>query len=627
MIALQARSPQLPDPSRRTAQFVNMMNMSRQAEAAQLQGARTRQEMDYAKAAEGRAVETQASTQKKAELEYVGLATKQFSEDVAKLKEGDVAGAEAARADIVARIPAWNNYIRPASEWTPEYVTQLMSKASEIVAQTNPPAESTIEYSAKGARDAQGRLLPEGTPIQVVTGRRPSATPILAAGGTATPPPTAPTAPPASPVPTGKFGETRVAPDGGQLDEFQQDHVRRMKEGLGMTNTPASFTGGGMGAGQMTPEVMSSIVDSAFQTGVMAQVDFDQLLATQPPENRQAFTDAFRRANVTLQADAPSLADSAMGQQQMAANPVQTPQAGFAVMRGPAPQSQTAGLRGDMSMMRNTEAQYIPVQRRDPNVSPYPGSAQVPIERVRQEAVAGRETAGEVYAKEKARAKAQREALLEAGPKPLTVPQEAKLRDNITKDYTSAQSTIDAMLDPKSGVVAAVNAVRRLSQSQKEAVLGYTGYLPTVFPSTRQADTALKNLEGKVTALGKGEASLNGAIGQMAVQEWRIVRDLIASLDYTNMEPADLDRQLDIIEATAMRAAAMAENAYTNQYVEEFARYPGRFQLKKPGGTPTQSAPKAEAQIPRIRGNADYTKLKPGTLFIDPNGERRRKPK
>jgi hypothetical protein len=76
-----------------------------------------------------------------------------------------------------------------------------------------------------------------------------------------------------------------------------------------------------------------------------------------------------------------------------------------------------------------------------------------------------------------------------------------------------------------------------------------------------------------------------------------------------------------------MRAAAMAENAYTNQYVEEFARYPGRFQLKKPGGTPTQTAPKAEAQIPRVRGNADYNKLKPGTLFIDPNGERRRKPK
>jgi hypothetical protein len=56
MIALQARNPQLPDPSRRTAQFANMMNMARQAETAKLQGERTRQEMQYAEAAEGRAV-------------------------------------------------------------------------------------------------------------------------------------------------------------------------------------------------------------------------------------------------------------------------------------------------------------------------------------------------------------------------------------------------------------------------------------------------------------------------------------------------------------------------------------------------------------------------------------------
>jgi len=56
MIALQARNPQLPDPSRQTAQFANMMNMARQAEVAKLQGERTRQEMEYARAAEGRAV-------------------------------------------------------------------------------------------------------------------------------------------------------------------------------------------------------------------------------------------------------------------------------------------------------------------------------------------------------------------------------------------------------------------------------------------------------------------------------------------------------------------------------------------------------------------------------------------
>ena len=69
MIALQARNPQLPDPSRRTAQFANMMNMARQAEAAQLQGQRTRQEMEYAKAAEGRAVAGEGRAADKFSLE------------------------------------------------------------------------------------------------------------------------------------------------------------------------------------------------------------------------------------------------------------------------------------------------------------------------------------------------------------------------------------------------------------------------------------------------------------------------------------------------------------------------------------------------------------------------------
>lgn len=59
MIALQARNPQLPDPSRQTAQFANMMNMARQQETAQLQGERARQEMDFARAEEGRKKELQ----------------------------------------------------------------------------------------------------------------------------------------------------------------------------------------------------------------------------------------------------------------------------------------------------------------------------------------------------------------------------------------------------------------------------------------------------------------------------------------------------------------------------------------------------------------------------------------
>jgi hypothetical protein len=221
---------------------------------------------------------------------------------------------------------------------------------------------------------------------------------------------------------------------------------------------------------------------------------------------------------------------------------------------------------------------FAPLRAKSPMQSPMPGSASVPISRVREEAAAGRETPSEVYAKELAKVKAARDV----GPKPLTAVQEAKLRTNIAKDYKTAESTIDAMTNPVSGVLAAVKAVRDLTPDQKEAITGYSGYLPSVTGASKTADTKLKNLIGKVTALGKAQAALSGAIGPMAVQEWKIVRDLIADLEVTGMGAKDLDNQLDIIESAAQGAADRVRDTYLNQYAEEFERYPNRFQLKEP---------------------------------------------
>jgi hypothetical protein len=205
-----------------------------------------------------------------------------------------------------------------------------------------------------------------------------------------------------------------------------------------------------------------------------------------------------------------------------------------------------------------------------------------------------RETPEEVYAKEMAKNRAARDA----GPKPLTPVQEARLRGNIAKDYKSAQATVDMMLDPTSGVIAAVNAVRNLTPDQKESVTGYSGYLPSVTASSKTADTKIKNLKGKVTEMGKAAATLTGAIGQMAVQEWRIVSDMIANLDIEGMGAKDLDDQLQIIESAARRAAATTQDAYTNQYAEEFERYPNRFQLKEPSAgkaTPVGKKPSLDS--------------------------------
>lgn len=558
MIALQARNPQLPDPARATAQMANMMNMASQQRAAQLQGERARQEMQYAQAGETRAAETHTSAQKKAELEYVGLAAKQFSEDVAKLREGDIAGAEAVRADIVAKIPSWNNYIRPASEWTPEYTAQLMSKASEIVAQTNPPAQSRVEYTAKGAVDEQGNPIPEGTAVQVTTGRRPSVKVIRNAPAAAAP--QTPTTPPASAMERGPsavsgapmtFGTDAERP----LNATQQEDLDRLQRETGMTDTPASFTRGGMGgagAVQMTPDVMSRIVDSAFQTGVMAQVDFDQLLASQAPQNKQALMNAFRQANITLQANAPSLADSGMGQQSMAANPVQTPQAGFADLRGQRMQSQTAGLRG-APPMEQTMAQYTPLQVRDPRVPVAPGSSVVPLPRVAGEAAA------EEGGKQGVRVKVE--------PVIAGATKTAQLRAEKDAAFSDSQSQFDAAYTTVNNRLSDIKRFKEHPAATR--VIGPLDAFTPNIGRARGAQAIYDTLVASATFDALQEMRINsptgGALGNVSDADIRLLKESIGALGQAQDEK-DFFESLRIYEDRLKQVRDRLVNRYKQSY-------------------------------------------------------------
>lgn len=582
MIALQARSPQLPDPARIGAQYANMMSMARQQEAAQRQAEQAQQEMSYKAAQEARAAETQTSTMREKDQayrdkEFVNL--RNIGKDVSSQQgyEEWLGLVEQANPNIA------NVYRKNVPVWSREAMQQIVATADDFIAKNIAARVANVEV------DDQGNII------------------LIQSGG---------------------FGGPRVEP--ATITNLPgQPAAAAVAPAAPQTNPMAAGAAPNTAAAE--PGSLGLVIASALETGVMSKSDYDKMLSIAQPQSRAKIAAWTQQNNIEIVPDTPGVTDNQMrgAAADFEATPMaydgQTPQSQFAVYRGEPMQSETAGLRG-AAPMGQTLAQYQigqQVKGRNPNI---PSSANVPIERVRAESLAGRESAGEVYAKEKARARAQREAALEAGPKQLTAVQEARLRENITKDYKSARSTISMMLDPVAGVVASVNKVRKLSPSQKEAITGFSGYLPSITPSSRSADTAIKNLRGKVTEMGKSTAALTGAIGQMAVQEWRIVSDMIASLDIEGMEPADLDNQLDIIEAQARRAAEVTRDAYENQYVEEFARYPGRFQLP----TSTGAAPKtptAESQMPRVRNNADYNKLKPGAMFIDPNGEKRRKPK
>ena len=576
MIALQARNPQLPDPARQTAQMANMMNAAAQQRASQLQGERLRQEMAFEAAKEARAVETQAATMREKDLDI---------EDKEMVRLYKIGAALLETEDPTAREAGYQNLLGLIEKTSP----QLGATMRQVAGTFNPQVlqsvmmETEQYFNKKYATPiASLEIREDGTPVSVqVGGLNPEQRPVydappppMANAPRATP--TAPQAAPTGPVRTGKFGETLVVPDSARpLTADQQDHIRRMQEELGMTNTPASFTRGAS-AGQMTPERAQQIVDAAFNTRVMAQEDFDQLMAMAPEQNKQPFMDMIRDNNIKLQPGGMGL------QSQLAANQGQRPQVEFAVNRG-APRPVTLAQTQPRTVSK--------IQQRNPNVSPAPGIYNVPTQDVAATSRATRPSAQELYDAEAAKIKAARDA----GPAPVTAQQKIARKTEVAQAYSRAQTLIDKAYNPKEGIISIANKIKSLSPDQKEAITGYSNYIPSFRGATREADTLFGNLKGVVTSLGKDAAAASGAVGNMAVQEWKIAADMIANLDLANMTPRALDAQMDRIIEQVSNATKLAERVYDIQYGDDVKQYPA-FKLR---GTPP-----ARAKTPVAKGGS-----------------------
>lgn len=610
-IALQARAPQqsniLGGALQQGAQMINMMSQQRSAER---QAAAQQQEMKLAQEKAGR-----EATQ--AEIDNAGKLIDLYTKRAGQTLNAEGYGLLLRDMDRDApEIAAAFRANLPPERFDRNVLLQMVGSIGDNFKATFGPLETEVVQDENGdffvsiTGGFGGPKLLEIPGYRLVPKDSAAAPAQAAAPGAPAPAPSAfpKTAAPATDEQIDEAARkilrgAGVAELGIGAEDFDRASARanQMSAGGGGRMQPISMTTGAQMGGQ--PD-MTAVVQDMMSSGQISQSNLQLMREMAGPDKDAQLAQILKTNNIQIVPDEQPGMRSAV----------------FRPGQDAAPQMQLA------QSMDDYVATGRGVRGKPPMQSPLPGSAQVPIERVRQEAAAGRETAEEVYAKERARRRAERDALKEAGPKPLTPVQEAKLRENIAKDFKSAQATLDMMLAPDSGVIAAVDAVRKLSSEQKEAITGFSGYVPSVLPSSRSADTVLKNLQGKVTQMGKSAASLGGAIGQMAVQEWKIVSDMIAALDVTGMEPADLDNQLDIIEATARRAAQTTRDAYENQYAEEFARYPGRFMLKEPRKVAVTPGKKAEGALPRVRTDADYARLKPGTVFIDPDGQRRRKP-
>jgi hypothetical protein len=162
-------------------------------------------------------------------------------------------------------------------------------------------------------------------------------------------------------------------------------------------------------------------------------------------------------------------------------------------------------------------------------------------------------------------------------PKPMTPVQSAKRRDQLGKEFKAAQSALQTTQDVLDSI-AFVKSEPGLSRA--------TGFIGTMLPSMPEgaaasAETRLKNLEGKVTALGKAAASATGSVGSIAIPEWKIMRDMIAAIDPVK-GTGPLLQQIDLIEAQAQGALERIRDGYQRQFGDDFEQFPQFADLPAP---------------------------------------------
>jgi hypothetical protein len=141
----------------------------------------------------------------------------------------------------------------------------------------------------------------------------------------------------------------------------------------------------------------------------------------------------------------------------------------------------------------------------------------------------------------------------------LTPAQKLKLKGEISKDYEALQRVVGQTNE----LLESIDAVR---SSNLERVAGQIeARTPSFSTEAQVAETRFNNLKGKVTAIAKANASLGGAIGSIANQEWQILANQIAVLDLVGGKTANLE-QIEQLERQAMSIVSRMQDGFQRQY-------------------------------------------------------------
>jgi hypothetical protein len=166
-----------------------------------------------------------------------------------------------------------------------------------------------------------------------------------------------------------------------------------------------------------------------------------------------------------------------------------------------------------------------------------------------------------------------------AAGKPLTALQQQALKKDFAADTSKIKSSIDTAdeLEKLTDELVGNPDKKIKPHPGLGGITGYQGLLPSFAESpvtsgnAAKAEQKLDTFKGKIKTLGRSLASLDGKLGNMAVQEWQMVSDSVQAIKPT---AGNLDKQMRDVVRQARLLAKNLRDKFDLTYEDTTA--PGR---------------------------------------------------
>jgi hypothetical protein len=147
----------------------------------------------------------------------------------------------------------------------------------------------------------------------------------------------------------------------------------------------------------------------------------------------------------------------------------------------------------------------------------------------------------------------------------ITVPKGQLTQAQMLNEKRSAGNDYNTATDALRNIQDVSRTVDNLEKSDLSGVTGYASKLPSFGEKSLKAESQIETLKGKMTALGKTLSASTGKLGNLAVQEYQMLRDQVANFDPYKGEAATR-QQLADIKASMQRIENGVRDVYTRTY-------------------------------------------------------------